>query len=193
MTKSIIICFFAPLFSFHFLNAQNCNCPPLGPYSQSDANKYQVICEANVLSVDVQDKSILAKLSIKTLFKGQLDQRVDLILDKNDVCPIDINAGERWLIYGGYYQVKSLYFDPCSRSRKYFPDIKADFYAISTGQSYDEELRSVQFDFSEKSVSENAISGRELIKPKGKELIALVAFSLLGFLLIWFIVKRFLK
>ncbi len=174
-------------------SSQNCNCIPLGPFTVADTNNYAVVFQCDVNTVEVIGGIGKATVTIHELYKGQVDRQVQLQFISNDTCSIGIAAGERWLIYGEYYQVKTILLDACSRSRKYYSDKKADFYAISTGQSFDEEVDALKSVLSIKVIAEAQLSGRELIKPKGTSIIFLIAFSLVGFLLILFLLKRFLK
>jgi hypothetical protein len=188
-----LILFGLLFFSVHYLKAQHCNCTPLGPFSPIDTSAYAVIFQADINTVEIIDGVGKASVTLHELYKGQLDRNVQLQFESTDTCPFPILAGERWLIYGEYFQVKSILVDVCGRSRKYFRDLKADFNTLNTGQTYDEEVMSVLGTLGNKSISEAQLSGRELIKPKGYTLIFLIAFSLAGFLLMWFIMKKFLK
>lgn len=181
-------------FVFVFISkGQNCNCIPLGPFAANDTNKAAVIFQCDINTVEVIDGVGKVNATIHELYQGQVDRQVQLQFTSSDTCSIAIAPGERWLIYGEYYQVKTILLTACSRSRKFFRDQKADFYAINTGQSFDEEVEALKTILSIKPLIESQLSGRELIKPKGYTLILLVTFSFVGFLLIWFILKKFLK
>jgi hypothetical protein len=188
---------FLIIFSFcfyvQFVFAQNCNCLPLGPFSNKDTSAYAVIFQADINSVEVIDGVGKASITVSELYKGQVDRNVQLQFATSDTCPMNILAGERWLIYGEYFQVKSILVEACGRSRKFFKDLKADFNTLNTGQTFDEEIISVKSLLTVKNINEPQMSGRELIKPKGYTLLFLMIFSLVGFLMIWFILKRFLK
>jgi hypothetical protein len=173
--------------------AQNCNCIPLGPFTIADTSDYAVIFQCDINTVEVKGGVGKASVTIHELYKGKVDRQIQLQFMSTDTCAIAIAPGERWLIYGEYYQVKTILLNACSRSRKYFRDPKADFYAINTGQSFDEEVEALKLVLSSKIIQEPQLSGRELIKPKGTSIIFLIGFSLVGFLLILFILKRFLK
>jgi hypothetical protein len=173
--------------------AQNCNCLPLGPFSDKDTSAYAVIFQADVNSVEVIDGVGKASITVSELYKGQVDRNIQLQFATSDTCPMSILAGERWLIYGEYFQVQSILVEACGRSRKFYRDLKSDFNTLNTGQTFDEEVISIKSILSVKNINEPQISGRELIKPKGYTLLFLIIFSLLGFLLMWFIMKKFLK
>ncbi len=181
------------LFFIFVSKGQNCNCIPLGPFTANDTNKAAVIFQCDINTVEVIDGVGKVTATIHELYKGQVDRQVQLQFTSSDTCSIAIAPGDRWLIYGEYYQVKTILLTACSRSRKFFRDQKADFYAINTGQNFDEEVEALKTILSVKPILEAQMSGRELIKPKGYTLIFLVAFSCIGFLLIWFILKKFLK
>jgi hypothetical protein len=185
------------IFLFYFcaqlVAAQNCNCLPLGPFSVKDTGAYAVIFQADINSVEVIDGVGKASITVSELYKGQVDKNIQLQFETSDTCPMPILAGERWLIYGEYFQVKTILIEACGRSRKFYRDLKADFNTLNTGQTFDEEVMSIKSILSVKSINETQMSGRELIKPKGYTLLFLVVFSLFGFLLMWFILKKFLK
>jgi hypothetical protein len=185
-----IVCYFSIAL---FVKSQNCNCIPLGPFTANDTSANAVIFQADINSVEVIDGVGKASVTVYELYKGQVDKNIQLQFASTDTCPFPILAGERWLIYGEYFQVKSILVNACGRSRKYFRDLKADFNTLNTGQTFDEEVYAIAAITGIKAIAESQLSGRELIKPKGNTLIFLILFSLIGFLMIWFILKRFLK
>jgi hypothetical protein len=190
-----ILRFFIPYVIIFFtkVSSQNCNCIPLGPFVAKDVDHYAVIFQCDVKSVEVIDGVGKATVIINKLYKGKVGSTIQLQFKNTAECPIVMQSGERWLIYGEYYQVQTILMEACSRSRKFFRDVKADYYAINTGQTFDEEIETLRSVTGVLPITDSQISSRELIKPKGTTLIVLIGFSLVGFLMIWFILKRFLK
>jgi hypothetical protein len=62
----------------------------------------------------------------------------------DEVCKLQLRVGDEWIIYTNYFQVDNAKLDFCSRSRNYIKNIKEDFFAETTGITYDEELRYLQ-------------------------------------------------
>ena len=64
-----------------------------------------------------------------------------MLFECNSTCYQKFNVGDEWIIYSRYKQVNNCKLDWCSRSRKFFKSDKEDFYTLTYGNDYDDELK----------------------------------------------------
>ena len=188
-------------FVLSFAAADACECPPLQKFNKEIAASYDLIFLGTVDSVGecVGDKSS-AYFVIEKLFKGEASKRFYVNFDCVTDCRMYFREGEKWLIYAEYAKFGDPRVDFCGRSRKYADDANEDFAIATHGMTFKEELDFIKTNFQEQKLSEkpraliqNDIPERELIHPDGKQTIILLAISLVGMLLLWFVIKKFWK
>ncbi len=187
------------LTSFLLLNAfvvNACQCP-LTTLSLEECNKYDIIYRGKIISVEpCTNQKSQAVFEILELYKGRVNTKFKVLFDCKVECAQEFNPGEEWIIYSNYKQADNAKMDWCSRSRKLIKNEKEDFYAVTYGNSYDEEL-----DFLRKNLGtyktmrdrEENQAGKRNIIPSRTQLIITLFISLAVVILFLQLFKRFLK
>lgn len=187
--------FFLIVFLVVVTVSEACQCP-VTILNEKEIAKYELIFKGKIKSVKLSEgANSEAVFQVEELYKGNSTPEFKVLFDKSDECKIDLNAGEEWIIYTNYIQIDKAKLDFCSRSRKYIKNIKEDFYAVTTGISYDEELRYLQTNLGlHKLLKENLnkVENRNQI-PTQTEFIYILIFSLLGIILFYWLIRKFLK
>ena len=187
--------FFLIVFLVVVTVSEACQCP-VTILNEKEIAKYELIFKGKIKSVKLSEgANSEAVFQVEELYKGNSTPEFKVLFDKLDECKIDLNAGEEWIIYTNYIQIDKAKLDFCSRSRKYIKNIKEDFYAVTTGISYDEELRYLQTSLGlHKLLKENLnkVENRNQI-PTQTEFIYILIFSILGIILFYWLIRKFLK
>lgn len=187
--------FFLIVFLVVVTVSEACQCP-VTILNEKEIAKYELIFKGKIKSVKLSEGvNSEAVFQVEELYKGNTTPEFKVLFDKSDECKIDLNAGEEWIIYTNYIQIDKAKLDFCSRSRKYIKNIKEDFFAVTTGISYDEELRYLQTNLGlHKLLKENLnkVENRNKI-PTQTEFIYILIFSLLGIILFYWLIRKFLK
>jgi len=172
-----------------------CQCP-VTALNDKETNKYDLIFKGKIKSIKLTENSNSeAIFDVDELYKGNTPKEFKVLFDKNDECKIELNAGDEWIIYTNYIQVDKAKLDFCSRSRKYIKNIKEDYFAVTTGISFDEELRYLQTKLGlHKLLKEtpNKVEGRNQI-PTANQFIVILICSLVGIIAFYWLIKKFLK
>lgn len=189
-------------FAASFIDADACNCPPFQKLSKAVAESYDIIFIGTVDSVGAcEGEKNAAYFVIGQLFKGEATGRIYVNFDCVTECRMQFKQGERWLMYAEYRKYGDLRADFCGRSRKQPVDVNEDFSIATHGITYEEELDYIRTNFGVQQVkekdreviNEGNIPQRELIHPDGKQTILLLVISLVGMLVLWFVLKKFWK
>ncbi|MES2513180.1 MAG: hypothetical protein V4580_03515 [Bacteroidota bacterium] len=117
-----------------------CQCP-LSSLNDKELLKYEVIFKGKIRSITLNKENSQAVFIVSELYKGMLADDFTILFNDTDPCKLELRVGDEWLIYSNYYQIDNAKLDFCSRSRKYIRNIKEDYFAETTGISYDEETR----------------------------------------------------
>ena len=109
-----------------------------------------------------------------------------------------METGDEWLVYAGYASFGKLEVNVCSRSRKHIADETKDFYIVHNGLRYADELLFVKNNLGIQQLVENDPTKgiqvqRELIHPNPLQMLYWLLGSLIGFLVIYFLFKKFVK
>ncbi len=175
--------------------SQACQCP-LTSLSQAELDKYDIIFKGKIDSVILQGKKSVAVFTVDELYKGMIAKEFTLLFDDEDVCKLELRPGDEWIIYANYHQIDNAKLDFCSRSRKYIKNIKEDFFAETTGVSYDEELTFLREKLGlHKVLKENpnkAVENRNIL-PSTNQMIIGFLCSLGGLFLFYWLFNRFFK
>ena len=132
--------FFTLFFFGNFFNANACQCP-LTALSMEECNKYEIIFKGKILSVAPCDNKFgVAVFEVQELYKGIVTNQFKVLFECGVECAMEFNEGEEWIIYSNYKQVDRAKMDWCSRSRKFFKNLKEDFYTVTYGNDYFEEV-----------------------------------------------------
>ncbi len=138
----------------------------------------------------------MAKFSVSQLFKGSCAKEVTIYFDKKNECNLKMNAGEDWIIYANYKQLQKPYVEYCSRSRKNVINtnkniesqyIKSDLTVDAESELLQQQLG--QQNFSAQAQEDNRHSN---IIPGFSQRIVLILVSIVGFVLIYFLLNKFL-
>jgi len=182
-----------------FLIAQNaCNCDESKiAFSQSYITANQLIFRGKTISTEKGEDFAMAKFSVTQLFKGSCPKEITVYFDKKSECGLKMNPGEDWLIYANLKQLQKPYVEYCSRSRKNVINtnknvevqyIKSDLSIDAEGEKLQQQL-GVQ-KFAAQSAEDNRHSN---IIPDFSQRIILIIASIVGFVLIYFSLTKFLK
>lgn len=190
MKQTIIIFIFILASKLSFA----CQCP-LTQLNAQELSKYEIIFKGNIKSIKLNKENSEAIFTVTELYKGILAQDFKIIFNDADVCKLELRAGDEWIIYSNYQQIDNAKLDFCSRSRKYIKNINEDFFAETTGISYDQELRYLQENLGlHKLLKENPnlVENRNII-PTTNQFIIMLLCSIVGVLVFYFIVNKIFK
>jgi hypothetical protein len=190
------------IFCFFQIFVYACECPPITPISKSTAAGYDVIFYGKVDSIiPCGNEGIgTAFFSIINLFKGSAEQKVSVDYDCTSACMMDFAGKEEWIIYATYQRFDLLTVNICSNSRKKIADEAKDFYQVSSGRTFKEEIEFLNTTLGiQPYSSHNALNDRQKELQPHNELpsatnkLWLLLISLSVMLLVYFISKKFFK
>lgn len=173
-----------------------CQCP-VTKLSVEECNKYDIIFRGRIVKDSVFDgKKGEAIFEINELYKGIIPSQFKVLFNTNEECAQVFAIGEEWIIYTNYKQATNAQMDWCSRSRKYFKNDKLDFYTVTYGNDYDDELKFLREKLGlHKPLSAPQVKpdwqGNQI--PTQKEFIIYLLLSIAGVILFIFLTKKFLK
>ncbi|MBA3970663.1 MAG: hypothetical protein H0X46_00680 [Bacteroidetes bacterium] len=121
--------------------AYACQCPVFPPISEKGCERYDVIFFGKVDSASACDPKGFAKVyfSIAELFKGSVEQQVNISFDCSTECLMSFAKGEEWLIYSKYKKFDLLEIEICEHSRKNFNDDAKDIYLLAATRTFLQE------------------------------------------------------
>ncbi|MDI9339803.1 MAG: hypothetical protein QM534_04465 [Sediminibacterium sp.] len=133
----LICCFLTGLLQ----SIHACQCP-ITVLGKAECDKYEIIFKGKIKSVkECGNRYGEALFEVEELYKGNIAQQFVVLFECNVACAQKLNAGEEWIIYTRYKQVNNAMMDWCSRSRKFFSNEKEDFYTVTYGNDYYDELK----------------------------------------------------
>ena len=185
---------FILLFSFLGKLSIACQCP-LTSLTDIELAKYDIIFRGNIKSLKLNKDRSEALFTVTELYKGLVSQEFTLLFNNEDACKLELRQGDEWIIYANYYQIDNAKLDFCSRSRKFIKNVKEDFFEVTTGVSYDEEILFLQTKLGlHKPLKENPnkVENRNIL-PNTNQMILGFVCSLLGMLLFYWLFNRFFK
>ncbi len=131
------------LFFFFFFSkiTLGCECPVLQPISKQLSDNYDVIFYGEVDSVSSCNENGIstAYFTISELYKGSVQQHVQVEFDCASACMMSFSKGEEWLMYTMFQRFDLIKAKVCSHSRKFFNDATQDFYFIAAQRSFEQE------------------------------------------------------
>lgn len=194
MLTRIILLLFISTFSF----SQNfCECVP-AQLTKEEVKKYDAIFEGKVDSVgQCRDGKNLVFFSVDSAFLGKVKKRSGVRFICSGKCALKPAAGESWIIYGKYYGYGLMETDACTRSRKFFPDTADDYVKDMFASTFEEDLITLsKFGkgevVNEEIKNEQLVPERKLEHPQGMERFWLYIGGVVGMVVIYFVVKKFL-
>jgi len=171
-----------------------CQCP-LSTLDLKELQKYEIIFKGKIKSIKLDKEKSEAIFSISELYKGILADDFKIIFNDADPCKLELRVGDEWIIYSNYYQIDNAKLDFCSRSRKYIKNIKEDFFAETTGISYDEEQRYLQEQLGLHKLlktNPNVVENRNII-PNQTQFAVILICSMLGLIIFYWIFNKLFK
>ncbi len=163
--------------------------------SDKELNKYDLIFKGKIQSIKLNGKQSVATFLVDELYKGNTSETFEVLFDDTYNCKLELRAGDEWIIYSNYHQIDNAKLDFCSRSRKLFKVAKEDFFAVTTGISYEEELRFLQTKLGLHKLlkpASNKAENRNII-PSSNQFIIIIVISILGVLGIYLLVNKLFK
>jgi hypothetical protein len=188
--KQITLLFFILYGQFIFA----CQCP-VTELSEKELMKYDLIFKGKIQSIKLNKERSEAMFLVEELYKGNTAPSFRIIFNDLDNCKLELRAGDEWIIYTNYHQVDNAKLDFCSRSRKFFKVAKEDFFAVTTGISYEEEMRFLQTKLGLHKLlkdNPNKVENRNII-PSNNQFIIIIICSIAGVLMIYVIVNKLFK
>ena len=182
-----------------FLIAQTaCNCDESKiAFSESYINSHQLVFRGKTVSLENGEDYAIAHFSVSQLFKGSCPKEITIYYDKKNECNLKIGAGEDWLIYANFKQLQKPFVEYCSRSRKNVINTNKNVERqyIKSDLSVDAECQKLQeqlglHNFSAQMPDDNR--HRNVI-PTFWQRIILILLSIAGFIVIYFLLNKFLK
>ena len=173
-----------------------CQCP-LTKLSIEECDKYGIIFRGRIIKDTLFElKKGEITFEISELYKGIVQSQFRVLFDSGDECAQVFSVGEEWIIYTNYKQANNAQMDWCSRSRKYFKNEKLDFYAVTYGNNYPDELK-----FLRDKLGPHKPLGAPEVKPDWQgnqlptqmEFIIYLLLSIVGVIVFIYLTKRFLK
>lgn len=183
-------------FCLTVFSANACECP-YSVLSMEECAKYEIIFRGKVSSVKTcGEKPGEAVFEIEDLYKGNSEKEFKVLFECGEPCAMKFAEGDEWIIYGRYKQIGNALMDWCSRSRKYFKNDNEDFYTVTYGNDYYDEVQFLKKNFGthrflETKGSADDHSHNKL--PSKNETILLVICSLLAIVLFYWLFNRFFK
>lgn len=181
-----------------FLISQSCDCDQNKiAFTQAYIESHQLIFRGKTVSTGKGEDYAKAVFSVSQLFKGSAPKEITVYFDMKSECSLKMNVGEDWLIYANHKQLQKPYVEYCSRSRKNVVNTSknVDLLYIKSDMSVDAESEQLQEKlglqrFAAQAASDNRHSN---IIPGFWQRVALIVASIVGFLLIYLALSRFLK
>lgn len=193
--------FLLGLFALHFsfFIAQNtCNCEETKlSFSKNYISQQQLIFRGKTTGVEAGEDYNKAHFSVTQLFKGNCPKEVTVYFDKRSECNLKIAPGEDWLIYANFKQIQKPYVEYCSRSRKNVINTNknVDLQYIKSDLTVDAECDLLAQQLGRQSLEkQNEADNRHSnIIPGFWQRIVLILLSIVGFVVIYFLLNKFLK
>ena len=172
-----------------------CDCP-FSKLSLDECNKYEIIFRGRVKALTESNSKLSeAIFEISELYKGNAGQKFKVLYDPTETCSQTIVVGQEWIIYSRYKQIDNAKLDWCSRSRRAFNIAKEDFYTLTNGNDYDDELKFLRQNLRlHRFLAEsNSQSANRNQLPSLTQSIWIVISSILALVLFYFLFNKFIK
>lgn len=171
-----------------------CQCP-LSKLDEVELNRYELIFRGKLQTIKLNERKSEAVFEISDLFKGNATKQFIVMFDDTDPCKLDLRVGDEWLIYSNYVQIDRVKLDYCSRSRRFFKNIKEDYFSEITGLSYDEEYKYLTEKLGFHKLlkqNENQVKNRNII-PNQMQFMITIIVSLVVMVLFYWLFNKFFK
>jgi hypothetical protein len=184
------------IFYFCFQGAlMACDCP-FSRLGMDECNKYEIIFRGRIKSLAVSDSKFSeAVYEISELYKGNATKLFKVLYNNQEECSQTLVIGQEWIIYANYKQLDKAKLEWCSRSRRAFNNAKEDFYTITYGNDYDDELKFLQQNLGTHRFLSGPInqSGNRNQLPNNQQSILIALFSVFALILFYYLFNKFFK
>jgi len=185
-----------------------CNCETILPkISKEETDQYTVIFSGFIKKIIHQPDGDFAEFVVNVPYKGLIPRDIKISYDNSTSCKMEFFPGDEWLIYSKKDSVnKKWTVNFCDRSRKYPEGDETDNYTIYSGMTIDEEIRFLAKTYSSgQTVGEDTLTmieedkkivvdvNRQQNLGTPKEKLILLICSLTGMIIIYLIIKKFVK
>lgn len=186
-----------------------CDCGGVLPdWSAQDVLIYDVVFLGKVDSIDPEAINCRAWFKGMRLYKGICTENIEIAFDCNSACAIPFMPGEIWLVYADRIKDGEMLLtaDFCSRTRPWVETDEPDEYAVYSRLHFQEELQRLNNTFPpQRWASEDevlsVISGKKIMLDGRRDLqhatrsqmVWLIAASGATMILLWFVLKKWLK
>ncbi len=200
------------LFVYTCTSIYPCNCETSLPkISREETETYTLIFTGYVKKLYVVEKEsgkeFFAEFVVSQPFKGLVPRDIKIAYDGITSCQMRFLPGDEWLLYVKKDSVnKKWWVNYCERSRRYAEPGEEDEYTVYSGMTLDEELRFLGKNYASGQIvgedtltmieEENKIvidSRRDVHYGTPREKIILLICSLAAMIIIYWIIKRFVK
>lgn len=195
MNAKFLKLIFAFLCLFKMSYTYACQCP-LTALGMEECDKYEVIFKGRIISVTPCDHKFgIAVFEVEELYKGITSKQFTVLFECGGECAVEFNEGEEWVIYSKYKQVDKALMDWCSRSRKYFKNVKEDFYAVTYGNDYFDEVKFLREHLGLHRTIKNVVNmdANRNTLPNTNQMIILALCSISCVLLFYWLFKKYFK
>lgn len=185
-----------------------CNCPTTLPkISKEETDGYTVIFSGFIKKIYHLEDGDYAEFVVNNPYKGLVPRDIKIAYDNNTSCKMPFYEGDEWLIYSKKDSVnKKWTVNFCDRSRKFPEGDETDEYIIYSGMTLDEEIKFLSKTYSggqmvgedtltmiedEKKIVIDAARPQNFGTPREK--LILLICSLAGMIIIYLIIKKFVK
>ena len=192
--KIIFLFFLFLISSFSFA----CDCATQKTFNKENiVSTYKIAFLGKVKALTNHDGRPFIRFEVIEPFIGKIQKETEL-LDPNSDCSIGFAVGEEWLVYGNYHEFGIAETNICTRSRKHFANDSLDYFKTTFHSSYAEDKEYLEKNFGvqpylEKNKEEELLSHRELIKPKGFEMVWMILIGTVFLTIFSFVFKKYFK
>ncbi|MCX7743544.1 MAG: hypothetical protein N2167_03165 [Flavobacteriales bacterium] len=204
MRRIILNILFVLLGSYSLLA---CDCGQLlPPLNKAATDSFQVITVARVVKLEPGKNTGVATFEGITLYKGIISSPFQVNYDCITTCKMPFEVGAIWLLYIKKNNTGDFTVHYCERNRKKIPAGEEDEYTIYSQMSWDEEILFLEKNFPKKDfvnasmVNEIDSTGktvidasRPLAHASDRQKVFLIVISVLGMLLIYLAIKKWIK
>lgn len=201
-------CFAIVLFYFSNTLIFSCNCiTNLPKISKEQTDAYTVIFSGYIKRLINQQNENYAEFVVAKPYKGLVPRDIKISYDAVTSCQMPFIEGDQWLIYAKKDTIhKKWMVNYCERSRKFPEGDEEDEYTVFSGITLQEELRFLEINYSsgqivgedtltmiteQKKIIIDARRDDNYGTPQQKFILLICSFA--GMILIYFIIRKFLK
>ena len=195
MQFNLKILLFFIAFNLVQFSSQACQCP-LTSLSIEECNKYELIFKGKINSVKNCDgKYGEAIFEVEELYKGNATKQFKILFECGIECAQQFNVGEEWIIYSRYKQIDNALMDWCSRSRRFFKNEKEDFYSVTYGNDYFDEVKFLREKLGNHRLLADSVKTSEgrNIKPSNNQTIIILIASIIFLLIFYWLFNKWYK